>query len=93
MKRTKTPAVKRTRRHVVIRFTPDEAHAAFWLAMTADEDKLPPHCRKARNRVREKLEAAYLAAQTEPTARPNRTSIGQASGMPPADINGYPQGS
>ena len=82
MKRTKTPAVKRTRRHVVIRFTPDEAHAAFWLAMTADEDKLPPRCRKARNRVREKLEAASQASKTEPEPRPNRTSIGQRPYQP-----------
>lgn len=77
MKRPKSPAVKRTRRHVVIRLTPDEAHAAFWLATTADEDKLPPRCRKARHRVRSKLEEASLAADQRPEPRPNRTSIGQ----------------
>ena len=84
MKRTKSPAVKRTRRHVVIRLTPDEAHAAFWLATTAGVDQLPPRAKRANQRVRAKLQQARQLADQQPEPRPNRTSIGHTfDGKPP----------
>ncbi len=73
------PTVTRTRRHVIIRLTPEEATAAFWMAKMTDAAKLPPKDRSAVPRVRRKLERAADLAKAQPPPRPNRTSIGQRS--------------
>ncbi len=79
-KKNNTPKIKRTRRHVVIRLTPEEARAAFLLCAQSTAKV------KRGTRVASILMEACKAGEGEPARAPQPASIRRSRG---ATIEGY----
>lgn len=70
-----TPIVKRTRRHVVLRLTPDQARA---FALLAHGLEIPA---RQHNRLRKMAQQAGELAGTSPEPCPRPTSIKAGEGL------------